>query len=58
MLLARDLEADPATRRSSTCRRARVELAGVLLARPDDLRDPVVGLVEHLPQQERGSLLG
>ena len=34
------------------------ELAGVLLARPDDLRDPVVGLVEHLAQQVRGALLG
>ena len=34
------------------------ELAGVLLAGADDLRDPVVGLVEHLAQQERGTLLG
>ncbi len=34
------------------------ELAGVLLARPDDLRDPVVGLVEHVAQQVRGALLG
>jgi hypothetical protein len=33
------------------------QLAGVLLARADDLRDPVVGLVEHLVQQERGPLL-
>jgi hypothetical protein len=33
------------------------ELAGVLLARPDDLRDPLVRLVEHLPQ-EGGALLG
>ena len=24
----------------------------------DDLRDPVVGLVEHLVQHERGALLG
>ncbi|MGH2713275.1 MAG: sigma factor-like helix-turn-helix DNA-binding protein, partial [Thermoleophilaceae bacterium] len=33
------------------------ELAGVLLAGADDLSDPVVGLVEHLAQQERGALL-
>jgi hypothetical protein len=33
------------------------ELAGVLLARADDLGDPVVGLVEHLAQEERGALL-
>src|SRR6266487_2123518 len=32
------------------------ELTGVLLARADDLRDPVVGLVEHLAQQERRAL--
>jgi hypothetical protein len=37
---------------------ARRELAGVLLARADDLGDPLVGLVEHLAQQERGALLG
>ncbi len=36
----------------------RDELAGVRLARADDLRDPVVGLVEYLAQQERGALLG
>jgi hypothetical protein len=36
----------------------RDELAGVLRARGDDLRDPIVGLVEHLVQQERGALLG
>ena len=34
------------------------ELAGVLLARTDDVGDPVVGLVEHLAEQERGALLG
>jgi len=33
------------------------ELAGAL-ARAHDLRDPLVGLVEHVAQQERGALLG
>jgi hypothetical protein len=37
---------------------ARDELPGVGLARGDDLRDPPVGLVKHLAQQERGALLG
>jgi hypothetical protein len=36
----------------------RDELAGVLFARADDLRDQIVGLVEHLVQQEGGALLG
>src|SRR6266540_4346566 len=52
-------EASNRGRRSSTWAAGPCgELAGVLLARPDDLRDPVVGLVEHLVQQERGALLG
>jgi hypothetical protein len=34
------------------------ELAGVLRDRADDLRDPVVGLVEHVAQQVRSALLG
>jgi hypothetical protein len=34
------------------------ELADVLLAGVDDLRDPVVGLVEEFAQQERGALRG
>ena len=36
----------------------RGELAGVLLAGADDPRDLLVGLVEHLAQQEGGALLG
>ena len=38
--------------------RPRRELAGVGLAGADDRRDLVVGVVEHLAQQERGPLLG
>ena len=55
-LLARGLE--PRAPLLHVAAGPRGELAGVLLARPDDLRDPVVGLVEHLAQQERGALLG
>ena len=55
-LLARRLEPGPP--RVDVTARPRDELTGVLLARPDDLRDPVVGLVEHLTQEERGALLG
>src|SRR5215207_8989507 len=55
-LLARGLE--PGAPLLHLAARPCGELAGVLLARPDDLRDPVVGLVEHLAQQERGALLG
>ena len=55
-LLARGLE--PGAALLDVAAGPRGELAGVLLARADDLRDPVVGLVEHLAQQERGALLG
>ena len=55
-LRARDLE--PRALLVDVAARPCGELAGVLLARADDLRDPVVGLVEHLAQQERRALLG
>jgi hypothetical protein len=55
-LLARGLE--PGAPLLHVAAGPRGELAGVLLGRPDDLRDPVVGLVEHLAQQERRALLG
>ncbi len=56
LLLARGLEARPSLRHvaAGPCD----ELAGVLLARADNLRDPSVGLVEHLAQQERSALFG
>jgi hypothetical protein len=58
-LLARGLEPDPPTPPLlDVAAGPGRELAGVLLAAPDDLGDPVVGLVEHLAQQERGALLG
>jgi hypothetical protein len=55
----RCLESDPAVPpllhvAAGPCR----ELAGVLCAGADDVRNPVVRLVEHLVQQERGALLG
>ena len=56
LLLARGLE--PRAPLVHVTAGPRGELAGVLRARADDLRDPVVGLVEYLVQQERGALLG
>jgi len=56
LLLARGLE--PGAPLLDVPAGPRDELAGVLLARGDDLRDPIVGLVEHVVQQERGALLG
>ena len=57
-LLARGLESDaPTPPLLHVAAGPRHELAGVLRARTDDLRDPVVRLVEHLVQQERGPLL-
>jgi hypothetical protein len=55
-LLARGLEARPPFLHVPA--RPHRELAHVVLTLPDDLRDLVVRVVEHLPQEKDGALLG